>query len=116
MPSVAPPPLRRLDEAGHHLAPAIVFDHPPPTGETTCLYQNGSDAPGAAGQDGSKLEASTVHHSARDATTVASSGIQAVLEVQVQSTFSKTKDLRREYLLDPGNGQRQPTMGRRADS
>src|SRR5207248_10621672 len=48
------------------------------------------------------------HRSARDAPTVASSGIQAVLEVQVQSSFYQTKDLCREYLLDQGNGQRQP--------
>ena len=62
MPSVAPPPLRRLDEAGHHLAPAIAFDHPPATGETTCPYQYGSDAAGAAGEGGSDVDTRPVHY------------------------------------------------------
>jgi hypothetical protein len=63
--SAAPPPLRRLVQTEHHLAPAWHTDrscqkevrtgrrkcvpspataHPPTTGETTCLYQKGSDA------------------------------------------------------------------------
>ena len=41
--------------------PPKASDHPAATGGTTCLYQNGSEAPGAAGQDGSKLEASAYH-------------------------------------------------------
>ncbi len=86
------------------------------TGYSQLVAQLVGDAPGASGQDGSKLEASTVHRSARDATTVASSWIQAVLEAQVQSTFCQTKDLRRDRGFDQGNGQRQPTMGSRADS
>src|SRR5215470_14062909 len=71
--SVAPPPLRHLDQTGHHLSstgdadrpcqkqvrtcrrkrsPAKASDHPAATGETTCLYQNGSNAPAVSGQDG----------------------------------------------------------------
>ena len=112
MSSVAPPPLRRLDKTRSYLtyagdadrpsqeqvrtcgrkrAPPSATHYPPPTGETTCLYQNGSDAPGAAGQDGSKLETSAFHRSARDAPAMASSGIQAVLEGQVQSGCSQAK-------------------------
>ena len=104
MSSVAPPPLHRLGKTGPYLtyagdadrlsqeqartrsrerAPPSTTHYPPQTGETTCLYQNGPDAPGASGQDGSKLEANVVHRSAGDVTTVASTGIQAVLEVQV---------------------------------
>ncbi len=63
--SVTPPPLCRLDKTGSYLsyagyadrlsqeqvrtcgrkrAPASATHYHPPTGETTCLYQNGSDA------------------------------------------------------------------------
>src|SRR6266849_585247 len=110
--SVAPPPLRRLDKTGHHLSPAGDADrpcqkqvrtrgrkrapapatyHPPATGETTCLYQNGPDAPGASGKGGSDLETSPVHCPARDASAVASPGFSALLEVQIQSSCSQTK-------------------------
>ncbi len=61
--------------------------HPAPTGETACLYQNGSDAPGASVQarqaPGSK-RTSLVQED--DVTTVASPGIQALLEVQVEDS------------------------------
>src|SRR5215467_1021489 len=42
----------RLAKASHY---------PAATGETTYLYQNGSDAPGTASKLGSNLEASAVH-------------------------------------------------------
>jgi len=80
--SIAAPPLRRLDQTGHYLAPARDADrpcqkqvrtgrrkrtpasathHPVATGKTTRLYQNRSNAPSASGQDGTHLEASAVH-------------------------------------------------------
>ena len=114
--SVAPPPLRRLDQTGHHLAHAgdadrpcqkqvracgrkrpvaSTTDHPAATGETACLYQDGPDAPGPAGKNGADLETSAVHRSARDAAAVASPGLQALLEVQVEGYFCQPKDLRR---------------------
>src|SRR5262249_33108523 len=113
--SVVSPPLHRPDQTRHHLAPALdtdrpcqkqvrtccrkrapssATDHPAATGETTCLYQNGSDAPGASGQDGIHLESSAIHCPARDAPAVASPGLQALLEIQVQSHFCHTQDLR----------------------
>jgi hypothetical protein len=74
LPSAASPSLHRLDQIGHrHLSPGGDVDRscqkqvrtrgrkcPPPTatryssstGETTTLYQNGPDAPGAAGWGG----------------------------------------------------------------
>src|SRR5215469_15285216 len=85
--SVAPPPLRRLDQTKHHLAPtwdadrpfqeqvracgrkrpvASTTDHPASTGETTCLYQAEPHAPGPAGKKGADLETGVVHRSARD--------------------------------------------------
>jgi len=57
-----------------------------------------------------------ITRSARDVTTVASSGFPALLEVQVQSGDSQTEDLSRDRGFDQGNGQRQPTVGSRADS
>ena len=111
--SVAPLPLRRLDKTGYHLAPAgdadrpcqkqvrtrgrkrasaPATDYPQATGQTTCLYQNGSNAPGASGKGGSDLETSPVHCPARDASAVASPGFSALLEVQVQSCFYQTED------------------------
>jgi hypothetical protein len=50
-----------------------------------------------------------------DALAVASSRIQAVLEVQVQSGASQTEDPSRDSGLDQGNGQGQPTMGSGTD-
>src|SRR5216684_5755683 len=112
--SVAPPPLHRLDQTRHHLAPARNTDrlfqehvrpcdrkrtlastthHPASTGETTCLYQDGPAAPGASGGGGAHLEASAVHRSARDAAAMASPGLQALVEIQVQSHFCHTQDL-----------------------
>ena len=46
------------------------------------------------GKNGLCLETSPLHHSARDVTGVASPGISALLEVQIQSSCSHTKDLR----------------------
>ncbi|SRR5258708_4898333 len=138
LPSVASPPLHKLDQTGHrHLShggdadrscqkqvrtrgrkrtPSPTTDYPAPTRQTTCLCQNGSLAPGASRKNGSNMETSAVHCAARDSFAVAPSGIEAVLEVQVQSGASQTEDLRRDRGLNQGNGQRQPTVGSRADS
>lgn len=138
LPSVASPPLHTLDQTGHHhlspagdadrscqkqvrtggrkRAPSPTTDYPAPTGQTTRLCQNGPHAPRVSCKNGSNMETSAVHCSARDALAVAPSGIQAVLEVQVQSGASQTEDLPRDRSLDQGHGQRQPTVGSRADS
>ncbi len=42
-----------------------------------------------------------------DASAMASPGIQAVLEVQVQSSFCQTKDLSRDCGVDQGDGKQQ---------
>jgi hypothetical protein len=84
--SLAPPPLRSLDQTRHPFAhsgdadrpcqeqirtgrrkclPSPTTDHPAATSETACLYQNRSDAPGASSKDGTHLEASAVHRSGR---------------------------------------------------
>src|SRR5215472_739706 len=39
--------------------PSKTSDHPAATGETTCLYQDGSHASGASGEDASELETSS---------------------------------------------------------
>jgi hypothetical protein len=39
-----------------------------------------------------------------------------LLEVQIQSSCSQIKDIRRDRGFNQGNGQRQPTVGSRADS
>jgi len=57
-----------------------------------------------------------ITRSARDVTAVASPGFSALLEVHIQSSCSQIKDNRRDRALDQGNGQRQPTVGSRADS
>ena len=77
------PYQKEIRTRGRKRTPPPATHHPPQTGEMTCLYQNGPDALGASGQDGSKLEANVVHRSAGDVTTVASTETQAVLEVQV---------------------------------
>ena len=53
-----------------------------------CMYQDGPHAPGASGQNGTNLESGPRHRSARDASALLSSGLQAVLEVQVPGSFS----------------------------
>jgi len=47
---------------------------------------------------------------------VASPGIQALLEVQVQSTFHQTKDLGRDRGFDQGDGEEQSALGSRTYS
>ena len=49
--------------------------------ENALLCQNGSHAPRISCKNGSNMETRAVHRAARDAHAVASSGIQAVLEV-----------------------------------
>ncbi len=57
-----------------------------------------------------------ITRSARNAPPLASSGIQALLEIQVQSGFCQTKDLRRDRGLDQGDGKQQSTVGSRTYS
>jgi hypothetical protein len=66
-----------------------------------------------AGRD---LEASAFYRSARDAPALASAGIQALLEIQVQSTFCQTKDLCRDRGFDQGDGKQQSALGSRTYS
>src|SRR5215467_5604604 len=126
---------RRLDKTGHHCAYTGAADrpcqeqlrtrsrerasskashYPPQTGETTCQYQNGPDAPGSSVEGwqgpGSK-RTSLVQED--DTPAMASQGIQALLEIAVQSTFCQTKDLRRDRGLDQGDGRQQSTVGSR---
>jgi hypothetical protein len=56
-----------------------------------------------------------ITRSARDAPAVASPGIQALLERQVQRSLYQTKDLSRDHLLDQGDGRQQSTVGSRTD-
>jgi len=84
--------------------------------ETTSLHQNGSDAFWASGKDGSDLEAGAFHRSARDAPAVASSGISAGLEVQVQGSFSQTKDIPRDRGLEKARWQGTIDCGERNGS
>ena len=87
LPSVASPPLHKLDQTGHcHLShggdadrscqkqvrtrgrkrtPAKASQYPAPTHETTCMYHYGPHAPGASGKHGSSLETSPLHRSGR---------------------------------------------------
>jgi hypothetical protein len=50
------------------------------------------------------METSDFHHPARDAPAVASPGLQALLELQVQSSLYPTQDLRRGCGVDQGDG------------
>jgi hypothetical protein len=52
-----------------------------------------------------------ITRSARYAPAVASSGISAVLEVQVQGSFCQTKDLRRNRGFNQGNGSAESPLG-----
>src|SRR5215471_14551201 len=56
-----------------------------------------------------------ITRSARDAPAVASPGLQALLEVQVQGSFSQAKTIPGDRDLDQGDGEGQPTLGSRAD-
>jgi hypothetical protein len=52
-----------------------------------------------------------ITRSTRDAAAVASTGISALLEVQIQSGISQTKDLRRNRSVDQGNGGAEAALG-----
>jgi hypothetical protein len=84
---------------------ASAIDHPAAPGEAACLYQDGSDAPGPAGKNGTNLEASPRHCPARDAPAVAPPGLQALLEIQVEGSFPQAKTIPGDYLLDWGRWQ-----------
>ena len=126
MPSVAAPLLRRLDQTRHYLTyagdtdrpcqkqirtrgrkrpVASAIDHPAAPGVAACLYQDGSDAPGPAVKNGTNLETSPRHCPARDAPAVAPPGLQALLEIQVEGSFSQAKAIPGDYLLDWGRWQ-----------
>src|SRR5260370_41776829 len=85
------------------------------TGQTPAMHTGRTDAASAAGKDGSAMETSAVHCSARDASAVASPGLQALLEVQVEGSFSQTKDIPGDCSLDQGDGKGQPTLGSRTN-
>ena len=57
------------------------------------------------------MEASAFHCPTRDAPPLASTGISAVLEVQIQSSIFQTKDLRRDRGVDQGNGGAESALG-----
>ncbi|SRR6266567_6050941 len=59
------PCQKQVRTRGRKRAPTKASYHPPSTGETTWLYQNGPNASGASGHDGSDLEASAFHRSGR---------------------------------------------------
>jgi hypothetical protein len=86
---------------------ASAIDHPAAPGEAACLYQDGSDAPGPAVKNGTNLETSPRHCPARDATAVAPPGLQALLEMPVEGSFSQAKTIPGDYLLDSGDGKGQ---------
>jgi hypothetical protein len=135
--SVAPPALCQLDQARDQLAPTGDTDRPfqkqvrtggrkcpptsathcsPTTGETTCLYQHGPYTPGSSGQASPELETSPHHCPARDAPPLASSGLQALLEVQVEGSFSHAQNIPRDRSLDQADGKGQSPVGSRAHS
>jgi hypothetical protein len=57
-----------------------------------------------------------ITRSARNAPPLASPGIQALLEIQIQSGFCQTKDLRRDRGFDQGDGEEQSALGSRTYS
>ena len=70
----------------------------------------------ASGKNGSDLETGVVHRSARDATAVASPGLQTLLEVQVESSFSHTKDFPGNCGLNPRKWQGTTDYGEQSGS
>src|SRR5215467_9791406 len=85
------------------------------TSETTCLHQDGPHAPGPVGKHSADLETGSLHRSARDASARAAPGLQTLVEVQVQGSFSQTKDRPGDRDLDQGDGKGQPILGSRED-
>jgi hypothetical protein len=73
---------------------ASTTGHPAPTGKTAYLFQDGPHAPVPAGKHGAELETGAVHCPARDAAARAAPGLQALVEIQVQSHVCHTQDLR----------------------
>lgn len=87
-----------------------------PTNQTANMYHNGSASPGASGKSSSDMEASFVHCSTRDPAPLASPSISCILEAQVQSNVSKTKNLSRGHRIDQRDGAEQSALGSRAYS
>jgi hypothetical protein len=92
---------------------ASAIDHPAAPGEAACLYQDGSDAPGPAVKNGTNLETSPRHCPARDTPALASPGLQALLEIQNEGSFSRAQDLPTDRGLKQGNGQGKSSVGSR---
>jgi hypothetical protein len=124
--SAAPSPLRRLDKTRSYLTYAGDADRPSQAQVRICGRKRAPPSathyprrqvkrPACTKTDRMLLvllakmarnwKQSHITRSARDVITVASSGIQAVLEIQVQSTFCQTKDLGRDRSLDQGDGK-----------
>jgi hypothetical protein len=57
-----------------------------------------------------------ITRSARDAPPLASPGIQALLEIQVQRNLCQTKDLPRDHILNQGDSKQQSTVGSRTST
>ena len=87
-----------------------------PTNQTANMYHNGSASLGASGKSSSDIEASFVHCSTRDPAPLASPSISCILEAQVQSNVSKTKNLSRGHRIDQRDGAEQSALGSRANS
>ena len=87
---------------------ASTIDHPASSGEPAYLSQDGPRTPGPTGKHSADLETGPLHRSARDASAVASSGLQTLLEVQVEGSFSQAKNIPGDRRLDPGDGKGQP--------
>jgi hypothetical protein len=96
--------------------PSKASDHPPTTGETTCLYQRGSDAPGASGKHGSDLETGVVHRSGRRrGSRWHRQGFKLLWKYKSRAA-SLTPRISQETVANIcGNGKGQPTVGSRAD-
>jgi hypothetical protein len=93
---------------------ASTSDHPAPSDETACLYQDGPHTPGPAGKHSADLETGPLHRSARDTSAVASSGLQTLLEVQAHGMRNECTQsnppLERHPPMEPG-GREQMRQG-----
>ena len=95
---------------------ASATDHPAAPGEPACVYQDGTDAPGASGQDGTTPGSKRCSLSSQRRSC---GGI-----VRASSSFGSTspgqllptQDIRRDRRLDQGDGKGQSTVGSRTNS
>jgi hypothetical protein len=84
---------------------ASTIDHPASTRETACLYSDGPQTPGPAGKHSADLETGPVIVQEDDASAVASSGLQALLEGQVAGSFSQAKNIPGDRRLEEARWQ-----------